>query len=102
MRITEMQKSLPVRAVLVAFACLVSGAASARGEVAFWLAPRSNTIINQQVATEIGPRAGIIVLRGTRNNPDPAYTFPAVVGRLKKAAPDVQVLSYAWATRRAE
>lgn len=76
--------------------------ANAAGNTAFWLEPLSNRIINQQVASEIGPRAGLIVLRAARNNSEAAYTFPAIAARLKENAPQTPVLSYAWANRSAE
>ncbi|MEQ1847422.1 MAG: hypothetical protein ABL983_17800, partial [Nitrospira sp.] len=44
--------------------------ANAAGDIAFWLEPRSNMIIDQQVANEIGHRAGLIVLRAARKNPE--------------------------------
>ena len=76
--------------------------ANAAGNTAFWLEPSSNTIIDQQVASEIGHRAGLIVLRAGRNSPETAYMFPAIVARLKKNAPKTPVLSYAWVNRSAE
>lgn len=76
--------------------------ANAAGNIAFWLEPRSNMIIDRQVANEIGRRAGLIVLRAARKSPEAGYTFTDIVDRLKENAPSTPVLSYAWASRSAE
>lgn len=81
---------------------LCTNMAVAEGNVAYWLAPRANTLIDEQVAHEIGMRAGLVVLRAERSYPDKAYTFPELVDRLKKNAPRTPVLAYAVVSRIAE
>lgn len=85
---------------LLAFLCLLgSGAALCAEKAGFWLAIRSNTVIDRQVAEEIGARAGMIVLRAPAEGKSPGYSFPEIVARLKTEAPDTPVLSYAQISR---
>ena len=83
-------------ASLFVLLCL-AGAAHA-DKTPFWLALRSNPTIDKQLVEQIGPRAGIVVLRAPSEGAQ-HYTFPDIVARIKAGAPGVPVLSYAWITR---
>jgi hypothetical protein len=73
--------------------------AQATEKVPYWLEPRSNVIIDEQLSAEIGRRSGIFVLRAPFNGPSNYYSFKETVARLKRNAPGVPVLSYAWTSR---
>lgn len=74
--------------------------AEARERLACWLALRSNQIVDEQVAREVAPGCGVIVLRARAESAHSGYSFPDIVRRLKAAAPGVPLLSYAVVTRR--
>jgi hypothetical protein len=82
-----------------AAALCLAGTLHAADKTGFWLAPRSNALIDRQVAAEIGPRAGMIALRAAHAGPAPGYAFPDIAARLKQSAPHAPVLAYALVTR---
>lgn len=83
-------------AALFLLLCLADAAYA--DKTPFWLALRSNQIIDRQLVEHIGPRAGIVVLRAPRDGAK-GYAFPDIVARIKAGAPGVPVLSYSWITR---
>jgi hypothetical protein len=85
-------------AALAAALALATLSASARSPNVFWIEPRSNGILGEQVAEEVGDRAGLIVLRARWTSQDPEFTLKAIVGRFK-AAGRAPILSYGWANR---
>jgi hypothetical protein len=86
------------RATLAAALAVATLSAFARNPNAFWIEPRSNGILGEQVAAEVGDRAGLIVLRARWNSQNPEFTLKEIVGRFK-AAGQAPVLSYGWANR---
>jgi hypothetical protein len=68
---------------------------------AYWVEPRSNVMVDRQVAADIGQDAGLVVLRARLDNPTPAYRYPELVKKLKGSG-KLPVLSYAWANRFTE
>lgn len=72
--------------------------AFARNPTVFWIEPRSNGILDEQVAAQTGERAGLVVLRARWTSQDPRFTLKEIVGRFK-ASGQAPVLSYGWANR---
>ncbi|MEP7300654.1 MAG: putative glycoside hydrolase [Caldimonas sp.] len=58
----------------------------------YWMSPRSGTVIDRQVAAEIGKRADVVIVGAGGKE------LGAIVARLKESTRK-PVLSYAWATR---
>jgi hypothetical protein len=88
------------RIALVAAAALGMAASAAAGTV-YWVAPRSNAILDRQVTSVLGASADAIVIRATWMHPDPNYTLAAIVGRFK-ASGNAKVLAYGWGNRYAD
>jgi hypothetical protein len=86
--------------LLLSFLHVVS--VHATGSVAFWLAPHSNILLDEQVSGKVASLGGLIVLRASRNGPSADYEFADIVARVKKYAPQTPVLSYAWVNRSAD
>ena len=76
--------------------------AQADGNVPYWLALRSNILLDEQVVHEIGSRASIVVLRARKHNKNSQYTFHNIVAKLKRNAPHIPVLSYSLVNRKME
>lgn len=74
-------------------------AATAAEKTPFWIGIRSNIVIDEQVAEELGRRAGLVALRAAREGPGTGYSFPDIVSRIKNQAPAVPVLAVAWVSR---
>lgn len=80
--------------------CLLGiGPAFGAEKTGFWIALRSNMVIDKQVADDIGSRAGMIALRAAPEGPTAGYSYPEIVARLKRGAPGVPVLAYARVSR---
>lgn len=78
------------------------GVSSAADKAPFWLGLRSNTTIDEQVASEFSRRAGIVVLRAPRDSDAIGYSYPEIVARIKKRTQGVPVLAYALVSRHRE
>jgi len=77
----------------------VVAVATAADKAALWIEPASNILLDKQTSDEIASRAGLVVLRAAPTGPAGGYSYPEVVARIKRAAPEVPVLSYAWISR---
>lgn len=75
---------------------------SHNGRIPFWLEVHANQQIDVQMRKRIADHhSGMLVVRlwdETRYR-DTAYSGNALIAKLRKAVPDVPVLSYGWATR---
>lgn len=74
---------------------------SALAATPYWVEPRSNVMIDKQVAADIGQDAGLVVLRARIDHPVPTYDFSSLVKKFKSAG-NMPVLAYAWTNRFTE
>jgi len=86
---------------LVLLWLLWAGIAGAADKTPFWMELRVTDIVNRQVADEVGPGAGIVVLRSPVRGRS-MQSFAETVAVIRQAAPGVPVLAYGWVTGQQE
>jgi hypothetical protein len=97
---SKVRKSLPLAAQALSLTVLMV-ALPADADTVFWLSPRSNVQLDQQVAAAIAPDAKMIILRTSWEFPESDYTTAAIVQRLKREGSG-PVLAYSWVNRYAQ